>query len=410
MMMTQQQTPPATSSLHTYSSGVDTLENEGAYAVMAAASQLEAQTGRSVVHLEIGQPGFPTPDHISETGINSIRDGNTKYSSPRGINPLRQSIAKWLDQNRRLPWVTADNIVIGPGAKPGLFFTALALIRGSHDRVIIPDPGFPTYDAMVAVAGGTAVPVPLRKDMRSFNMDILKKEINKGGIRMLVLNSPGNPTGGVIPEDDLKEIAELSKKHDFWVLSDEIYSQLCYEDGYTSIVELDGMRDRTVVVDGFSKSYCMTGWRLGWAVMPKELANRVELLMVHSVGCTATFTQQAGLQAIENGEEDVEFLRKVYRKRRDLVVEWLNKIPGVRCETPQGAFYAFADISEFGTSSKKIADLLLNEGFVAVLPGTDFGKAGEGYIRLSYVSDEETLKEGLKRIEQTLGKLKKVNN
>lgn len=386
-----------------FASGVQSLENEGAYAVMAAASAVEASTGKSVIHLEIGQPGFPTPSHVSSAAISAIESGKTKYSSPRGVSSLRSSIAAWANANRALD-VSEDNVVVGPGAKPGLFFTTLALVRGPQDQVIIPDPGFPTYKAMVAVANGAAVPVRLRPDMRSFDMEAFERSVSER-TRMVVLNSPGNPTGGVVPVEDLERIAELAKRYDFWVVSDEIYSQLCYEEGYVSIASLPGMGERTVVVDGFSKSYCMTGWRLGWAIMPKELAERVELLLVHSVGCTATFTQEAGLAAIEGGTEEVERLREVYRRRRDVVVNGMNEIPGVRCDTPQGAFYAFADVSSFGRSSREIAGILLQEGMVAVLPGTDFGEGGEGFIRLSYVSEEDTLREGLRRIRETLGKL-----
>lgn len=388
--------------LSPFAAGVSSLENEGAYAVMAAATAVEAATGKPVIHLEIGQPGFPTPKPVAQAAIDAINAGMTKYSSPRGVAPLRAEIAQWVNANRGLH-INPENVVVGPGAKPGLFFATLALIRGKHDQVIIPDPGFPTYSAMVAVANGTSVPVRLRADMRSFDMQAFEQAVNER-TRLVVLNSPGNPTGGVIPDEDLERIAELAKKFDFWVISDEIYSQLCYQDGFTSIAALPGMAERTVVVDGFSKSYCMTGWRLGWAIMPKELAERVELLLVHSVGCTATFTQEAGVTAISSGGE-VEMLRNEYRKRRDIVVEGLNAIPGVKCDTPQGAFYAFADVRSFGKSSREIADVLLREGLVAVLPGTDFGEGGEGFIRLSYVSEEEDLREGLRRIAKTLGQM-----
>lgn len=385
-----------------FAPGVLTLENEGAYAVMAAAKALEQRTGRDVVHLEIGQPGFDTPSHISDAGIEAIQAGKTKYSHPRGVPNLRAAIADWARRHRALE-CSAENVVVGPGAKPGLFFATLALIRDSRDEVIIPDPGFPTYSAMVSVAGGTAVPVKLRNDMTSFDMEAFRASVNHN-TKIVVVNSPGNPTGGVIPLEDLIEIAALSRKYDFWVISDEIYSQLCYEDTYTSIASLPGMSERTVVVDGFSKSYCMTGWRLGWAIMPKELAERVELLIVHSVGCTATFAQEAGVAAL-TGPDGVTELREVYRRRRDIVVNGLNAIEGVRCEKPEGAFYAFADVREYGKSSD-VAKFLLEESFVATLAGTDFGEGGEGFIRLSYVSEEKDLREGLRRIEEGLKKMR----
>lgn len=388
-----------------FAPGVSTLQNEGAYAVMEAARELEQRTGKSVIHLEIGQPGFDTPEHISSAGISAIQRGRTRYSSPAGIPDLRSAIASWARDNRSLSYVTPEHIIIGPGAKPGLFFTTLALIRGIHDRVVIPDPGFPTYDAMVAVAGGTAVPVRLRDDMQSFDMNSLREVIDER-TRLVVLNSPGNPTGGVMPLEDMLEIVRLANLYDFYVLSDEIYSQLLYEGNYTSIASLPGMQDRTIVVDGFSKSFCMTGWRLGWAIMPVQLARKVELLMVHSVGCTATFVQEAGIAAIEGvNDGGVDAMKEQFRKRRDVVVDGLNGMEGVSCASPLGAFYAWADVRSIGKSSKEIADFLLQDGYVAVLPGTDFGEGGEGFIRLSYVSEEDVLQEGLKRIENSLIKL-----
>lgn len=385
-----------------YAPGVAGLEQEGAYAVMAAATAVEEATGRRVVHLEIGQPGFATPEHVAKAGCDAIVSGQTKYSSPAGVAELREEIAAWVSRERGVV-VRKEEVVVGPGAKPGLFFTTLALVRGKSDEVVIPDPGFPTYSAMVDVANGTAVPVRLRPDMRSFDMQAFEDAVSDR-TRLVVLNSPANPTGGVMPQEDLEAIAALAKKHDFWVISDEIYSQLCYEDTYNSILSVPGMQERTIVIDGFSKSFCMTGWRLGWAVMPAELAARVELLFVHSLGCTATFTQAAGLAALRGPATGVDTLRKVYRARRDLVVDGLNAIPGVHCSVPDGAFYAFADVRAFGLSSRDIADALLHDGAVAVLAGTDFGEGGEGFIRLSYVSDEEELREGLRRIRDTLAK------
>lgn len=388
-----------------FAPGVLTLENEGAYAVMAAAKALEHRTGKNVIHLEIGQPGFSTPDPIISAGVSAIHAGHTKYSSPAGIPDLRQAIAEWMHTHRNLSYVSANNVVVGPGAKPGLFFTALALIRGPQDRVLIPDPGFPSYLAMVNVAGGTPVPVPLRSDMRSFDMQAFRAAVDEH-TRLVVLNSPGNPTGGVIPREDLEEIANLAKIHDFWVISDEIYSQLVYDDSFVSIAQFPEMERRTIIVDGFSKSFCMTGWRLGWAIMPEELAHRVELLLVHSVGCTATFVQHAGIAALQStGDGRLDDMRAAFQSRRDLVVSSLNAIPGVSCMLPQGAFYAWADIRKLRRTSKEVATFLLNDGFVATLPGTDFGNNGEGFIRLSYVSNEDVLREGLARMAQSLGRL-----
>lgn len=386
---------------------VSQLQNEGAYAVLAAATELERE-GRDIVHLEIGQPGFPSPEHVVEAGVDAIRGGKTKYSSPDGTPALREAIADYVTRTRDVP-VTPDEVVVGPGAKPGLFFPTLALVQPG-DEVIYPDPGFPTYRAMIQVAGAVPVPVPLRPDGASFDMDAFRAAITPA-TKLIVLNSPANPTGGVMPSDDVEEVARVATENDAWVLADEIYSRLVYpaEDGTPgsapSVFSIPGMRDRTVLVDGFSKTYCMTGWRLGWAVMPPALARRVELLVVHSVGCTATFTQEAGLAALVGPQEGVDAMVEEYRRRRDFVVGALNDIPGVSCPVPEGAFYAFPDVSSFGLSSKEVADRLLSEGGVAVLPGTDFGANGEGKIRLSYVGDMETLEEGVRRIAATLGKI-----
>ena len=386
---------------------VSQLQNEGAYAVLAAATELERE-GRDIVHLEIGQPGFPSPEHVVEAGVDAIRGGKTKYSSPDGTPALREAIADYVTRTRDVP-VTPDEVVVGPGAKPGLFFPTLALVQPG-DEVIYPDPGFPTYRAMTQVAGAVPVPVPLRPDGASFDMDAFRAAITPA-TKLIVLNSPANPTGGVMPSDDVEEVARVATENDAWVLADEIYSRLVYpaEDGTPgsapSVFSIPGMRDRTVLVDGCSKTYCMTGWRLGWAVMPPALARRVELLVVHSVGCTATFTQEAGLAALVGPQEGVDAMVEEYRRRRDFVVGALNDIPGVSCPVPEGAFYAFPDVSSFGLSSKVVADRLLSEGGVAVLPGTDFGANGEGKIRLSYVGDMETLEEGVRRIAATLGKI-----
>lgn len=387
-----------------FATGVEALEHEGAYAVLAAANELEAKTGKSVVHLEIGQPGFATPAHAADAGVAAIRGGQTKYSSPAGVGGLRAAIAERTTRTHAVK-VGAENVVVGPGAKPGLFFATLALVRGLEDEVIIPDPGFPTYGAMVAVAGGTCRPVPLSEDLSSFNMDVFRASVGPR-TRLVVLNSPANPTGGVMPAKDIAEIARLAKLHDFWVLSDEIYSQLVYDGEYSSILSEPGMLERTVLVDGFSKSYCMTGWRLGWAVMPEALAERVELLITHSVGCTATFTQAAGLAALQGPDDGVSMMREAYRRRRDLVVDAMNAIEGVHCATPAGAFYAFPDVSALGLGSGEVAKRLLEEGFVATLPGTDFGAEGEGFIRISYVSEEEVLQEGLSRITTVLNRIR----
>jgi len=379
------------------------LKNEGAYAVLAAAQALERQ-GRNIVHLEIGQPAYPTPPHVVAAGKAAIDAGQTKYCAPGGTLELKQEVAKYVQRTRGGEPVTPEQVVVGPGAKPGLFFPALALIEPG-DEVLYPDPGFPTYEAMVHVAGGVPKPVPLTADGASLQMDALRGALSSR-TKLLVLNSPNNPTGGVMPQADVEEVARLAKEHDFWVLTDEIYTRLVY-DGQVpaSVFTVEGMRERSVLVDGFSKTYCMTGWRLGWMVMPAWLAKRVELLLVHSVGCTATFTQAAGVAALTGPQSSVEQMVEDYREKRDFVVRAMNDIPGVSCAVPQGAFYAFPDISGLGRSCQEVADYLLEEGGVAVLPGTDFGANGEGHIRISYVCDMDTLQEGCQRIARALQKL-----
>ena len=384
---------------------VSTLQNEGAYAVLAKATALERE-GRDIVHREIGQPGFATPEHVVEAGVGAIRGGKTKYAAPDGAPSLREAIATHVSETRDVA-VSPDEVVVGPGAKPGLFFPTLALVDPG-DAVVYPDPGFPTYRAMIEVAGGIPVPAPLRTDGASFDMRKLSEIVRSTKPKLIVLNSPANPTGGVMPREDVEAVVRLAEEHGAWILSDEIYSRLVYaaengdaaESGKAfSAVSVPGARARTVLVDGFSKTYCMTGWRLGWAVMPAPLARKVELLAVHSYGCVAAFTQEAGVAALTGPRDDCDAMVAEYRRRRDFVVTALDAIEGVKCPVPEGAFYAFPDVSAFGMSSREIADGLLYDAGVAVLPGTDFGANGEGKIRLSYVGEMATLEEGVRRIK-----------
>jgi aspartate/methionine/tyrosine aminotransferase len=379
------------------------LKAEGAYAVLARSQELEAQ-GREILHLEIGQPDFPTFSHISESGIQAIQDGQTRYNPPSGLPALRQAIAADAGCRHGMTFTPAQ-VVVGPGAKPGLFFPTLALVRPG-DEVIYPDPGFPTYAAMIEIAGGTPVPVPLVEENDfSFDLQAFDERISRR-TRLIVLNSPGNPTGGVIPRSDLEHIAAAAQEYGAWVMSDEIYTRLAYDNRpVTSIATLPGMAERTIIVDGFSKTYAMTGWRLGYMIMPEPLAERVGLLLTHSVGCTATFTQIAGIEAITGPQEMVDEVVVEFQRRRDRIVAGLNAIPGVHCQTPQGAFYVFPNIRSFGLSSGEIAQRLLDEAGVAVLAGTDFGPCGEGYLRLCYATDMETIDRALERIRQFLGSL-----
>lgn len=382
---------------------VKNLAPEGAYHMLARAQALEAE-GRSIIHLEIGQPDVPTFPHIARAGMEAIAAGHTRYTPSAGIPALRRAIAE--DAGRRRGMVfEAEQVVVGPGAKPALFFPTLALVRPG-DEVLYPDPGFPTYPAMIEVAGGIPVPVPLREEEDfSFDLEAFDRLVNER-TRMIVLNSPSNPTGGVMPLEALEHIAEVAIQRDIWVLSDEIYARLVYEAPALSIASLPGMAERTIICDGFSKTYAMTGWRLGFGIMPKALAERVELLITHSVGCTASFTQIAGIEALNGPQEPVEAVLREYRRRRDALVEGLNAIPGVHCRTPQGAFYVFPNISAFGRSSEWLADYLLEEAGVAVLPGTAFGRYGEGYLRLCFANSLENILEAVERIRAALGKLR----
>jgi aspartate/methionine/tyrosine aminotransferase len=381
---------------------VSTLEAEGAYTMLARAGALES-AGRAIIHLEIGQPDAPTFEHIARAGMDAIAAGHTRYTPSAGIRALRQAIAEDAGQRRGVA-IRPEQVVVGPGAKPFLFFPTLALVRPG-DEVIYPDPGFPTYPAMIAVAGGVPMPVTLsEEDDFSFDLEAFDRSLSER-TRLIVLNSPGNPTGGVMPQAALEHIATAAMQRDIWVLSDEIYSRLVYDHPAPSIYSMPGMAERTIVCDGFSKTYAMTGWRLGFGILPVPLAERVELLLTHSVGCTAGFTQVAGLEAIHGPQEPVAAVAAEYRRRRDVLVVGLNAIPGVRCRLPQGAFYVFPNIQAFGKTSSWLANYLLEEAGVAVLPGTAFGPGGEGYLRLCFANSMENIDLALQRMSAALAKL-----
>jgi len=378
------------------------LVPEGAYYMLGKAQALEA-SGREIIHLEIGQPDVPTFDNITQAGVRAIQEGYTRYTPSAGIKELRKAIAEDASRRRNIP-IEARQVVIGPGAKPALFFPTLALVRPG-DEVLYPDPGFPTYAAMIEVAGGMPVPVPLsEEDDFSFDLQALDRLVSDR-TRMIVLNSPSNPTGGVMSPSALEHVAALAIDRNIWVLSDEIYTRLVYESPAPSIAALPGMAERTIICDGFSKTYAMTGWRLGYGIMPPALAERVELLLTHSVGCTASFTQVAGLEAIKGPQDKAEWVVSEYRRRRDALVGGLNDIPGVRCRAPQGAFYAFPNVASFGRSSNWLAEYLLEEAGVALLPGTSFGKYGEGYLRLCFANSMENILRALGQMKAALEKL-----
>ncbi|MGQ9516285.1 MAG: pyridoxal phosphate-dependent aminotransferase [Anaerolineae bacterium] len=388
--------------LSAFAERVRPLKAEGAYAVLARAKALEAQ-GRDIIHLEIGQPDFPTPEHIAEAGIQAIQAGRTRYTPPAGTADLRAAIAEAAGKWRGMTF-SPEEVIVGPGAKPAIYFAALALVEPGEE-VIIPDPGFPSYAHIVRLAGG--VPVPVRLDpheLYNFDMQDFRQKINHR-TKLIIMNSPSNPTGGVTPLHVLEHIAAEVRRVDAWVISDEIYCQLVYEGDAPSIAGLPGMRERTIIVDGFSKTYSMTGWRLGYGIMPPALAERVELLVTHAIGCTADFTQAAGAAALRGGMSTVLAMREEFRRRRDLTVAALNTLPGVRCAMPKGAFYVFPDIRSYGRSSRAMADYLLEEAGVALLAGSDFGPGGEGFLRISYATAWEQIQEGIERMRQALARL-----
>ena len=386
------------------------LRAEGAYAVLARAQALEAQ-GRDIIHLEIGQPDFDTYEHIAKAGIRAIAEGKTRYNPPAGIPELRQALAQDAGRRRGLD-LAPDQIVIAPGTKPLILLPMMALLEPG-DEVIYPDPGFPSYAAAIGLVGAVPVPVPLLEE-KGYDLDLVAFDrALSARTRMVLLNSPSNPTGGIHSPETLTHVAAVARARQLWVLSDEIYGQLVYT-GYAtatdglhldSIASLPGMAERTIIADGFSKTYAMTGWRLGFGIMPSALAGKMNLLLTHSVGCTATFTQYAGLEAVLGPQDQVQAVVAQFRRRRDRIVAGLNDIPGIRCPMPQGAFYAFPNVQAFGRTSEELADYLLEEAGVAVLPGTAFGRNGQGYLRLSYANSMENIERALERMAGALGKL-----
>lgn len=376
------------------------LGTEGAFEVLRRARLLESE-GRAVIHFEIGEPDFDTAPHIIEAGVQALRAGYTHYGPANGLPELRQAIARDLARSRGLDWADPENIVVTPGAKPVMFYAILALVNPG-DEVIYPDPGFPIYRSMIDYVDGRAVPLPLRAE-REFRLDPDELEgLVTPRTKLLIINSPQNPTGSVLDPQDLDRIADIALKHDLVVLSDEIYSRLLYRGAHGSVAARPAMRDRTIVLDGFSKAYAMTGWRLGYGLFPAWLVQPVTRLMVNSNSCTASFTQMAGVAALEGPQDCVHTMLAEFGRRREVVVEMLNGIRGVKCASPVGAFYAFPDIRGTGLTSRELADRLLYEGGVAVLDGSSFGEAGEGFLRISYANSLENLREGLARIKRVI--------
>ena len=378
------------------------LGTETAFEVLVKARALEAQ-GREIVHLEIGEPDFDTPSNIVEAAIKALREGQTHYTPSAGIPQLREAIAEEVSTTRGIE-VHPDQVVVTPGGKPIMFFSILALCE-EGDEVIYPNPGFPIYGSMINFVGATPVPVPLLME-KDFRFDIEEfKSLVSPKTKMIILNSPHNPTGGVLTREDLEAIAETAIENDAMVLSDEIYSHCLYEGEFASIAQFPGMEERTIILDGFSKTYAMTGWRMGYGVMPELLAAQVATLMVNSNSCTAAFSQWAGVEALKGPQDEPKRMVEAFRQRRDVIVDGLNQIPGFRCLKPKGAFYVFPNIEGTGKNSREMEGFLLHEAGVASLAGTSFGQYGEGFVRFSYANSVENIQKALERIREVVARL-----
>ena len=379
------------------------LGTETAFEVLAKARRLEAE-GMDIVHLEIGEPDFDTPANIVDAASDALHDGHTHYGPSPGAQEVRERIAEEISKTRNIS-VTGDNVVVTPGGKPIMFFSMLALVD-EGDEVLTPNPGFPIYESMIRFVGG--IPVPMRLyESKDFNIDldeVTAKVTSK--TKLMIINSPNNPCGSVIARDELEALAELAAENDILVLSDEIYSRFLYEGEHHSVASFPGMRDRTIILDGFSKTYAMTGWRIGFGVMPLELVEPISRLVTNSVSCTASFTQIAAIEAMNGPQDDAYKMVAEFKKRRDLIVDGLNRIPGIRCAMPKGAFYTFPNIEGTGKTSREVADGLLEDAGVACLAGESFGEYGKGYLRFSFANSAENIEKALDRIDRYVAKLR----
>ena len=373
------------------------LGTETAFEVLVRARALEKQ-GKHIVHLEIGEPDFDTPSNIVEAAVDALHLGYTHYGPSAGLPDLREAIAEEVTRSRGVKF-TPDEVVVVPGGKPIIFFTMLALVE-EGDEVIYPNPGFPIYESMINLLGAKAVPIPLREE-RDFRLDVDELAgLITDRTKLIMINSPQNPTGGVLTKNDIFDIAEAIGDRNIMVLSDEIYCRLLFEGEPFSISAVEGFKDRTIILDGFSKTYAMTGWRMGYGVMRADLATHIARLMTNSNSCTASFTQVAGIEAIRGDQSATEHMRLEFQKRRNVFVNGINQIKGFSCRLPKGAFYTFPNITETGWPSKKLADALLDEAGVAALSGTAFGAFGEGYLRFSVANSVENIQMALDRIDQ----------
>ena len=383
---------------------VSRLGSESAFEVLARAKALEAQ-GKRVVHMEIGEPDFDTPDHIKEAGIKSIRENNTHYSPSAGIMELRDVVATYAAKFRGVEPFSAENVVVAPGAKP-VIWNILSAILNPDDEFIYFDPAYPAYASCASYLGAKAVAIPLHEE-KNWRMDLdeLERRVSDK-TRAIMINSPHNPTGGVLTKGDLERIAEMAQRHDFLVIADEIYSRNFYEGEFHSIVAIPGMRERTIIVDGFSKAYAMTGWRLGYAIMPATLAKIVTLFNNNTFSCLPVFVQHAGIAALLGPDEAVQKMNNIFRQRRDRIVHGFNSIPGMKCTMPEGAFYAMPNIKAITNDDKALASFLLQEAGVACLGGSAFGAAGKGYLRFSYAASLDDIDYALTQINAVLPNFK----
>lgn len=382
-----------------YAKRMQNLGTETAFEVLAKAKKLEAE-GKHIIHLEIGEPDFPTPDNIVQAAAKSLQGGDTHYTPSNGILPLRETIAKYMSRTRGLDF-TADEVVMTPGGKPIMFFAIIALVD-EGDEVIYPNPGFPIYESMIKFMGGKPVPIPLKEEKGfAFDPEDLRKLITPK-TKLLIINTPQNPTGGILTKDAILKIADIVKDKDIWILSDEIYSRLIFTGEHFSIAQVPGFKERTIILDGFSKYYAMTGWRAGFGVMNKEIAPMISKLVTNSVSCTNTFVQKGCIEALEGPQDSVDQMKAEFLARRDIIVDGLNSLKGFSCIVPDGAFYAFPNITKTGYTSRELNDHLLYKANVAALSGTAFGEYGEGYLRFSYANSRENIKEAIKRIKNVL--------
>jgi len=375
------------------------LGTESAFAVLAKAKHLESK-GRDIIHLEIGQPDFDTPRNIKEAAIRALNEGKTGYCPTSGVQELKIAVAKETSRTRGID-IQPEQVVITPGAKPIMFFTILATVN-EGDEVMYPNPGFPIYESLINFVKGKPVPYPLREE-RNFSFDAEEfVSLITDKTRLIILNSPQNPTGGILSRSDLKTVADVAMEKDIMVLSDEIYRRLIYDQSYHSIASIGDMMERTVILDGFSKTYAMTGWRLGYGVMNKTLAEKIELLQVNSNSCAPNFTQYGGIEALEGDQAPMDQMLAAFRERRDVIVNGLNAIEEISCVKPEGAFYAFPNVTKLKISPQDFTDLLLDKYGVAVLSGSSFGQYGTGYIRLSYANSIENINKALERITEAV--------